>query len=264
MISKTVSIIGSGNMAWHLMTWLRDSEFVIQEQYCRNIQKDRNSFTGIKKDIHFVDNLNDLSATSDIYVLCVPDDALERVIQSWPFPLSSDQMIIHCSGIKSSTILKDITTNFGVFWPVQTLKKDVPNTYPPSIIITAHNEFVAAQLIEMAKVCTMKFELRTDEEKEKLHIAAVFVNNFSNHLLGLAKDFCEGNQLDFSILDNILLETALKAISSQHPFEVQTGPAVRNDFTTLNRHLELLENNPPLKTLYITLTQSIQRVKINS
>ena len=96
----------------------------------------------------------------------------------------------------------------------------------------------------------------TDEQKSVLHVAAVFANNFSNHMLTLAASICNEHQLPFEILKPLILETFSKAILSG-PRESQTGPAVRGDQKTIEKHLKLLAEHPDLGIIYKTLTKSI-------
>jgi predicted short-subunit dehydrogenase-like oxidoreductase (DUF2520 family) len=194
-------------------------------------------------------------------MICTPDDVIESVAKQWPFELHDDQILLHCSGLKSSAILQKTARHYGVFWPVQTLIKNVPNSFPPSIIYTAHNIYVEETLNNMARICSSSYEKRSDEEREKIHLAAVVVNNFCHHLLTLAKEFCSHHQLDFSVLNNLLTETVHKAMSDTSGRNIQTGPAVRNDTQTMERHMQILENDVLLKDLYHMISQSIQQKK---
>ena len=53
-------------------------------------------------------------------------------------------------------------------------------------------------------------------------------------------------------------ETALR-VKNVSAKEVQTGPAVRHDKETIQKHLELLKNHPQLKNIYLLMTESIQQ-----
>ena len=92
----------------------------------------------------------------------------------------------------------------------------------------------------------------------KLHVAAVVVSNFTNHLYTLAEDYCLKEGLDFKQLLPLIEETALR-IKNTSPKLAQTGPAIRHDKETIQKHIELLKNHPQLKNLYVLLTESIQQ-----
>lgn len=259
MLPKTISIIGSGNLTWHLVQWLNNSSFKVLEIVKGNTPTNNSDFDFTGQNIVFKSRVEQLSRDSDIYMICTPDDVIESVVLQWPFELSDKQILLHCSGLKSSLILEKAARQFGVFWPVQTLIKNVPNLCPPSIIYTAHTSYVSNVLSKMASTCTSSYEKRSDEEREKIHLAAVVVNNFCHHLLALAKEFCHHHQLDFAILQPILTETVHKALSDTSGKNIQTGPAVRNDVRTMERHIQILRDDILLKDLYQKISQSIQQ-----
>ena len=87
-------------------------------------------------------------------------------------------------------------------------------------------------------------------------MAAVFVNNFTNHLYEIGSEICEENQVSFDILKPLIAETANK-IMVLSPQEAQTGPAKRNDTATIEAHEAFLTNQNHLN-IYKILTQSIQ------
>jgi predicted short-subunit dehydrogenase-like oxidoreductase (DUF2520 family) len=97
-----------------------------------------------------------------------------------------------------------------------------------------------------------------DVERLKLHVAAVVVSNFTNHLYALAEDFCKKENIDFKLLAPLIKETAQR-VEAHSPASVQTGPALRNDVFTLDKHLRLLSNHPKLKYIYLKLTDSIMK-----
>ena len=84
----------------------------------------------------------------------------------------------------------------------------------------------------------------------------MLVSNFTNHLFALAEDFCSKENIDFKLLAPLIKETADRT-ATLSPAEMQTGPAVRNDVFTLDKHLQLLANHPKLKYVYLKLTDSI-------
>ena len=95
-----------------------------------------------------------------------------------------------------------------------------------------------------------------DQQRTILHVAAVFVNNFSNRLFQIAEEILEKEQLDFELLKPLLLETARKAVDHT-PSKMQTGPAIRGDWATIERHLAYLKEHPQHRELYHMLSRSI-------
>ena len=112
----------------------------------------------------------------------------------------------------------------------------------------------------MAQSISSNIHHISSEQRLRLHIAAVFANNFVNSLYANAATLLEDQNLPFRILHPLIMETALKAIDT-YPRNVQTGPAIRNDELTINKHLQLLASNPELKKVYQLLTTQIQQQK---
>ena len=96
------------------------------------------------------------------------------------------------------------------------------------------------------------------EDRLKYHLSAVFANNFSNHMFGLAKDILDKDGLDFNVLKPIILSTA-KKVQQLDPKSAQTGPAKREDAETIAKHMELLEHGSEMHMLYTILSESIKK-----
>ena len=107
-----------------------------------------------------------------------------------------------------------------------------------------------------ALTLSSKVSYANDEQRLKLHVAAVIVNNFTNHLYTLAADYCADEGLDFKMLQPLIEETALR-LRDHRPADVQTGPAARKDMATLDKHLSILSQHPVLKKIYLRMSDSI-------
>ena len=148
--------------------------------------------------------------------------------------------------------------HYGVFYPLQSLRKDVDELPDIPLFIDASDEGARKKLEQLARsISREKVIVAGDKERLKLHVAAVIVSNFTNHLYKLAEDYCKSEGLDFQQLLPLIEETVqrLKTIS---PSESQTGPAIRHDQPTIEQHLIVLEKYPHLKKIYEVMTESIQ------
>ena len=125
----------------------------------------------------------------------------------------------------------------------------------------ANSEESIQKLEQFTATLTPTVKRTTDEERVKLHMSGVVVSNFSNHLYMLAEDFCKKEGVDFTLLYPLIQETANR-ITQFSPLDVQTGPAIRNDLYTIDKHLKLLSTHPKLKYIYLKLTDSIMNWKI--
>jgi len=187
-------------------------------------------------------------------LVCVPDDAIVDVFNSLE---NTDSLIAHTSGI---TGLNLPSTRVGYFYPLQTFRKkmetDLANT---PIFIDANTSNDQNSLRELAEKISDRVLIVDHHEKEKLHLSAVFINNYVNHLFGLTEEFLRAEQLDFTLLEPIIRTTIDRALS-ERAIDIQTGPALRRDQTTISKHLALLGEYRELKNMYKYFVQSIQSV----
>lgn len=194
----------------------------------------------------------------DLVFLCVADSQIKSVAQS--LPNWENAIICHCSGATDLSEISAIVNKAGVFYPMQSFikeKKTHWNEVP--ILIEGSNNEIVSHLIEVANSLSARVSECNSRKRLQYHLAAVIINNFTNHLIALSQEFCNKNNLDFSNLNPLLNET-LKRAQSGNAKEMQTGPAIRNDQNSLKKHLQLLSEYPELSEVYLTLTKSIQKM----
>jgi predicted short-subunit dehydrogenase-like oxidoreductase (DUF2520 family) len=244
-----VILIGSGNVAQHLInTFAKSTATTLIQVYSRQ----KETLTHLLDSSKITTDFNQLRE-ADLYIIAVSDDAIASVSYQLPF---KNKLVVHTSGSVALNTLDDKNRK-GVFYPLQTFSKDKAldfSTIPICIESENSNDFQV--LDKVAKnISNAVFAINSDQRKA-LHVAAVFVNNFVNHLYQMGNEICEEHQVPFEILKPLILETANK-INSLSPEDAQTGPAKRNDTQTINSHLDFLSNENQA-TIYKTLTQSIQ------
>lgn len=255
MSNLEISLIGSGNLAWHLAPELDNAGFVVREVYSRNKKNagnliDRLYQAEIKTDLDFSES------QSAVFIIAVSDDVIESIIQEIVVPAES--ILVHTSGSKPMDILTNASTpNIGVFYPLQTFNKhkkvnfsDIP------ICIEAENKLTLKVLKNIGQQLGEKIYPINSASRQTLHIASVFACNFTNHMLTMSKDILTRNNLDFEILKPLIVETINNSLELD-PENVQTGPAVRGDLEVLDRHLKALKNNKPFAKIYKVITQDI-------
>lgn len=187
---------------------------------------------------------------ADITIIAVSDDAIAEVSSK-----IKNSLVVHTSGACSINDLKN-TTNKGVFYMLQTFSKDKKVDFSEvPFCLEAENKKDEDQLKELAKLIGKKIYTVNSEQRKALHVAAVFVNNFTNYLYKIGNDICKEHQVPFNILLPLIKETASK-IKTLSPEKAQTGPAIRNDKTTIKNHLDLL--NKEQQKIYKIITKSIQ------
>ena len=244
-----ITLIGSGNVAQHLIKAFSKSEAI---EIAQVFSRKKETLATLVEYDKIVNDFEDLKE-ADLYIIAVSDDAILEVSEQLPF---NNQLVVHTSGTSSIEILDDKNRK-GVFYPLQTFSKnkDIDFSVIP-ICLEAENTFDFRVLDIVAKaISTAVFPINS-EQRKALHVAAVFVNNFTNHLYQIGQEICEENQVSFDILKPLIQETAEK-IKTLDPIDAQTGPAKRHDSSTIEAHLKYLTNENQ-KNIYKILTQSIQ------
>ena len=194
----------------------------------------------------------------DLILLCVPDKEIERVATSIP---AGPAIVAHTSGTTALSVLKTPGQPSGVFYPLQTFNRLVEMTYDQiPLFIEGSDQGVTERLWQLANAVSRHVYREDSPTRMRMHIAAVFAANFSNHLVALAEQLLERDNLPREVLDQ-LLEQTWRKIRTVGPRAGQTGPAIRGDQVTLDRHMESLGEEPQLLEIYKTLTQSIQSTR---
>lgn len=246
-----IVIIGTGNTAAVLGRKLKAAGHTIVQVFGRDTSAA--SQLAYELDTESTNYWNIVYRNADIYILAVSDIAIEEVLTELQLP---DKTIVHTAASVSKNVLKNTARHFGVFYPLQSLKKELSHLPDIPIIIDASDEATLHELENLAGSISDKVTEAGDEERLKLHLAAVICNNFVNHLYTLAESYCKKEGMDFKLLHPLIEETAAR-LKEIPPSQSQTGPALRNDRTTIEKHLQLLKNYPQLKKVYEVLTESI-------
>lgn len=246
-----IVIIGTGNTATVLGRKLKAAGHHIVQVFGRDTSAA--SKLAYELGTESTNYWNVVNRDADLYILAVSDIAIREILEELQLP---NKTIVHTAASVSKNVLKDTAQHFGVFYPLQSLKKEVGHLPDIPIIIDAGDESTLKDLEVLAHSISDQVVEAGDEERMKLHLAAVIVNNFVNHLYALAEAYCNNEGLDFNLLLPLIKETA-ERIHHISPSQTQTGPAFRNDRETIEKHLALSKKYPHLKKIYETFTDSI-------
>jgi predicted short-subunit dehydrogenase-like oxidoreductase (DUF2520 family) len=242
-----IVILGGGNVAWHLTNALLKNDAVnVVQVYNRNLEK----IDCFKNSTSITNNLSELK-DADIYILAVSDNVISEISSALNL---KNKLVVHTSGSMAMDELKS-TSKKGVFYLLQTFSKERKidfSTVP--ICIEAETDADLHLLESLANSMSKNCYRINSNQRKSLHVAAVFVNNFVNHLYHIGHEICEQNKVPFEILLPLILETANK-ITTLPPLEAQTGPAKRNDTKTIEKHTAMLTKNQ--QEIYTLLTKSI-------
>ncbi len=249
-----VVIIGSGNVAHVLCAVIKRAEHQITQIISRNI--DHANELATKYDAKAGLITDETFADADIYIIAVTDAALES---SEKLKGLKNKFIAHTAGSISINILKNCSPTYGVLYPLQSLSKEKDHIPDIPFLIEGNNKETLKKIRAFAESLSDKVIDSTDEERLRYHVAAVFAGNFTNHLYAMAETFCAKEKINFKNLWPLINEVANKA-NNFSPQEVQTGPAIREDIVTLNRHLQTLAPHADLKYIYLKISESILKL----
>jgi predicted short-subunit dehydrogenase-like oxidoreductase (DUF2520 family) len=250
---ESVSFVGSGNVATHLANTLSKIGVNIVEVFSRKTENAK--IFAERFSCSVVNSLSEINPQTDLIIIAVPDSKIKSVSGELKF---TNTLVVHTSGITKMEIL-DSNNNYGVFYPLQTFSKsrEVEMNEIP-FCIEAKNKSDFDLLAELASRISNNVKEVSSEQRKVLHLTAVMVNNFSNHMYHLAHGILEHNDLSFDFLLPLIHETALK-VKSVHPKDAQTGPARRKDDSTMNEHLKMLNGFPEYQEIYKLLSQQIMK-----
>ncbi|WP_236638798.1 Rossmann-like and DUF2520 domain-containing protein [Leeuwenhoekiella aestuarii] len=247
-----LSIIGTGNVAFHLAKAFSQAQGVkLQFVAGRDSEKLR-TFEGFTTTLDLNKELEE-TFYSDVILIAVSDASIAAVSQKL---IESKALIVHTSGSAAIEIL-DQNKHCGVFYPLQSFSKEKELVYKEiPFLIEAKLQGDLMILKDLTKSLSASYFTVNSKDRAALHLAAVFSNNFTNHILTEAKQLCNDHKVSFELLKPLMLETVQKAFSIG-PENSQTGPAKRKDTPTINKQLSALKSAEQ-KELYALLTQAIQ------
>lgn len=243
-----VSIIGGGNVAQHLAKKFLNCKIQLNNIYCRSRQ-----VFELYDDIITskpLEAIATLSNPREVLIIAVHDSAIQEVLQYIPDNIK----IAYTSGAVALNNMP-VRSNIGVFYPLQTLSIDsLSSDVIIPILLEANNEDFLAELRQIASVISDQVVFANSDYRKKVHLSAVFANNFTHHLLFLSQKIAELHNIDFHLLLPLIEETFNK-IKKGSMYETQTGPAKRGDLSVIQSHLKLLSESE--KKVYQTITESI-------
>ncbi len=245
-----IVIIGTGNVAQVLGKMLLAAGHTIVQVYGRNESSAQHCAALLKAQPVTV--LPAITKDAAICLLAISDSAVGEVSIQLQLP---ETIILHTSGGVSINVLSS-HRQYGALYPLQSLRKELPYLPQVPFFVDGSNKAVKAAIFSLAQNLSPEVYYAGDEERLKLHLAAVVASNFTNHLYALTQSFCEEENISFNYLLPLIKETALR-MDFYNPADLQTGPAVRGDEPTILKHLQLLQGHPALARLYEVVTKSI-------
>jgi predicted short-subunit dehydrogenase-like oxidoreductase (DUF2520 family) len=250
---EAILVAGTGNLASHIVSQL--SAIAGFKVFVKGTSADKTE-AFIHKYGGSVFIPNTVANAGLPVLLCVPDSEIRQAAEQH---LEFASCMIHCSGSTDIQALESYTDSAAVLWPVQTFTtgravswKTIP------ICIESTNQISNEAVTALGNLLGGPLVSLSSVQRQKLHLSAVVVNNFTNQLATLAESYCRQNNLDFQLLLPLLSETAAK-LESLTPEQAQTGPARRGDRVTIQKHLQLLQEQGNLKDVYQFMSDQIEQ-----
>jgi len=210
--------------------------------------------------IHRVNEIADFSNDIEYCILAVNDEKIKEVAEEI---IGTNAFVLHTSGSISIDALSGLNfNNYGVFYPLQSFSINRKLSYRNiPVLLESYNENEYDKLDKLAHSFSDISQVCTSEKRKKLHLAAVIVNNFVNHLYVEVAELLESDKMN-ELLIPLIRETASR-LENENAKSLQTGPAKRGDITIIEDHISMLSEFPELQKLYKIMSDSI-RSKHNS
>ena len=248
-----ISFIGSGNVATHFAQAFKGAGHEIVQVMSREF--DHAATLAHKVDAIPIDKYSELNNEADMYVVAVGDDALYDVALDLRL---ERKLVVHTSGATPMNVLKMISIHYGVLYAPQSFVKNVAMDYSKlPFCIEANDKYGMGKLKELAQSVSGRIYELDSEQRRKLHLASVVVNNFGNALNAMAQQMMQREEIPFELVFPLIEMTTQKIYQGKDLWKLQTGPAVRRDRKTIDAHRRLLAEDKDMLDLYDLMTQII-------
>lgn len=249
-----IVIIGSGNIAHFFTPRVQKNGHEIVQIFSPNLENAK-LLAAANAVGNYTSDLEAINPDADAYILAVRDDALKELNKKLSF---GDKLVVHCAGAVPLDAIANISKNTAVIWTLYSIRKsNLPSSNEVPLIVEANSDEALQDAVILARAISDRVLTTSFEQRQLLHLNAVLVNNFTNHLLAIAEHLSEEYRLPFDVLQPIIEQT-FSRIKTVLPSESQTGPAIRRDEVTMEKHLSLLESHPLWQQIYREMSASIQ------
>lgn len=252
MVRYKLSFAGAGRVAGALCREMHDAGHKILQVVSRSESNGRALAESC--DAAWASSLN-FQKPNDIIIVAVPDASLKKVLEE--MRCSGNSIVVHTAGSYGLEVFPGNIKRTGVFYPLQTFTNDRKVNFKGlPFLLESSSDSIDRTLSALALSVGGKAHLVDSVKRRMIHLSAVFVCNFTNFMLTSGKEISSKAGISFELLVPLINETISKALEIG-PEKSQTGPAIRNDQNTIEKHLELLSFSPELRNIYSEMTQAI-------
>ena len=254
-----VILIGAGNLATNLGKSLLQAGHDIVQVYSHT-QKSASALAALAGCAP-TNYLNAIRNDADIYILSVKDSVLADLIPQ-VCKGKENKIFVHTAGSMPMSLFEGMALHYGVLYPMQTFSKEKNVEFKDiPCFIEGNDDYTLNNLDEFVHTIASKVYQLSSEERQYLHLSAVFACNFVNHCYELSSEILAKHGLPFDVMLPLIDETARK-VHMLAPSKAQTGPAVRYDENIIRKQSMMLKDDPILKDIYDRMSLSIHRTAL--
>jgi predicted short-subunit dehydrogenase-like oxidoreductase (DUF2520 family) len=253
---QKIVLLGAGRLATHLGRAFFNHGMTVVQVYNRTPETGKR-LAG-RMGATFTSDIHEIKPDADLYLLAVSDSILESLAISFRL---NGKLVVHTSGTMAMDVLAPISSDIGVFYPVQTFSQHRRIDFRKVPVCVEGNSPGAEQaLADLAKQLTQSVCFLSSEKRRLLHLAAVYASNFTNFLYAVSEDLILAHDIPFDLLKPLISQTS-RNVRHGNLMQFQTGPAMRGDGKVLEQHRELLSAYPDYLEIYDLITKNIIKYK---
>ena len=255
---RNIVLIGAGKLATQLGLTLVKNGFNIRQVYSRTFENAEE--LAERLNAYSTCDISEIQTDADLYIVAVKDAVLHNVIESLP---KVKGIVVHTAGAMNMDLLIRFN-KYGIIYPFQTFTKEREVDFKQiPILLESNVDEVKEELEKMAGKISDTVMHCDSEQRQQIHLAAVFACNFSNHMYAIAERLLDKSNISFDVIKPLIKETAQK-VGEMSPVKAQTGPAVRGDRNVMDKHLSLLNEDDELTVIYSKLSRRIEEFRRNA
>lgn len=252
---KTISFAGAGNIAGYLAPLLVNAGYSIVQIVSKHMESAER--LALRVGAGYSTDPASLDQDTDLLIIAIPDQAIPGFALALKNAGNYKGLVAHTSGSLSLGTLAQYFDRAGVFYPLQSFTRfSSPDISRVPFCIEATSPEIEDQLAAVAGRLSKDVRMLDSVQRAAVHLAAVFAGNFSNHMFAIADCLLGKAAVDTDILLPLIQETAARIVG-KHPADLQTGPAIRGDWPTIDYHLRMLQAYPEWKEIYKTISENI-------
>ncbi len=251
------TIIGTGRLGSSLALRMHNKGYQIRSLYNRSLESCERIASVTETEIFgtFPARPADLG---DVVFLCLPDDQIGPFAKKMGV-VKEGPAWVHTSGATPADVLLPLSpdgSGIASMHPVQTFTiRNRESAFNQCFVTLQGDPGLCVPLEKVIQAIGGRPLMVDSRQKTAIHLAAVYVCNYMAPLFAASQDLLDDNGLEVRARDLFgpMVRQAMDGLLSHSPAEVLTGPVLRGDTGTIDRHLQVLADSPKWEHLYRVL-----------